>query len=130
MRSLLLLAAAFMFLACERQVARNNGLRQTLDAINKKCPAMIDPETRLDSVWMVNEKTLRYSYSLVNSLARLVDTAEFRRALWPGLLSTVKLSEEMAPLREQSITIQYEYADGTGKKFYLFSIAPKDYLEQ
>src|SRR5437879_584974 len=70
-------------------------LEKSASMINQKCPQMIDSETRIDAVEVKEHTTLVYRYTLVNLSVANVDTHNFYLAMWPGLLSTVKVSREM-----------------------------------
>jgi hypothetical protein len=71
--------------------------------------------------------TLVYNYTLVNLLSQNVDTTEFYRALWPGIISTIKVSVEMKKLREHHTTIEYFYQDKNKVPIYTFRIGPEAY---
>ena len=88
---------------------------------------MIDSETRLDGIRVLKPNTIVYKYTLVNLLAENLDTAKFYTAMWPGLLSTIKISPDMKSLRETNTEFQYDYKDKNNKGVYLFKILPKDY---
>jgi hypothetical protein len=60
-------------------------------------------------------------------LSQNVDTVEFYRALWPGIISNIKVSLEMKKLREADTEIDYFYQDKNGKPIYTFHITPDRY---
>ena len=127
-RILSILFAGAVLTACDELPGTDSGqLQKSINVINKKCPRMLDSETRVDKVELKNENTIVYYYSLVNVLAQRVDTHQFNLALFPGILSTIKLSPEMQSLRDAHMNIQYAYADKEGKPVYTFSITAKDY---
>lgn len=95
--------------------------------ISENCPQQIDSETRLDKVDFKIPDTLVYRYTLINLLVQNVDTAEFRRALFPGLLSGIRVSSEMKKLRDNNIVICYDYKDKNNKPIYTFKITPNHY---
>lgn len=95
--------------------------------VNQKCPKMLDSETRLDGIDVREPNVLVYRYTLVNFLSENVDTALFRRALWPGILSTVKVSADMKVLREAETVIEYAYRDKNNASIYTFRITPDLY---
>ena len=98
-----------------------------VEEANKDYPARIDSETRIDNIEVHGENTLRYNYTLLNVLAQNVDTFQFRRALWPGILSMIKLSPDMKKLREAGTTIEYHYNDQQNKPICTFTITPAHY---
>lgn len=68
-----------------------------------------------------------YRYTLVNLLASNVDTVQFYRALWPGIITNIRTSIEMKKLRETNTLIEYYYQDKTNTPIYTFHISPADY---
>ena len=57
----------------------------------------------------------------------MIDTATFRKALFPGLLSNIKISAEMKKLREHNTEVDYLYLDKNEKQVLTIKIYPKDY---
>lgn len=102
---------------------------QMVTELNKKCPQMIDSETRLDKIDVKEPNTLVYKYTLINLPVENVDTALFYKAMWPGLLSFVKVAKEMKGLRDNQGTVEYLYNDRAGKLIYQFKIGPQEYKQ-
>lgn len=125
--SIILLLFLVLNSACENEAEVFNELKQTVADLNKKCPQMIDSETRLDNIVVMEPNKLIYNYSLIHLLAANVDTTQFKLALWPGILSTIKISPEMKKLRDNSTLIEYAYFDTNKNHIYTFKITPKDY---
>ena len=118
----------FVIMSCTNDTeSAYSEIKQIAAQINKKCPQMIDSETRLDGIHVLKPNTIVYKYTLVNLLAENLDTAKFYTAMWPGLLSTIKISPDMKSLRETNTEFNYEYKDKNNKPVYLFKILPKDY---
>ena len=88
---------------------------------------MLDSETRIENIEVTAENTLRYNYTLVNVLRQNVDTFQFRRAMWPGIVSMIRLSPDMKQLREQKTVIQYHYRDKDRKDIYTFTVSSEHY---
>lgn len=102
-------------------------LRHIAEDVNKKCPRMVDSETRLDGLQIKEPNTLVYRYTLVNAVLTPADTHQFYLSMWPGLLSFIKVSKELEKLREHGTEIHYEYKDKSDKVFYTIKIKPEDY---
>lgn len=118
----------FAIVSCNDESDKvSSEIKQIAEQINKKCPQMIDSETRLDGISVKEPSTIVYKYTLVNLLVENLDTAKFYTAMWPGLLSTIKVSPEMKSLREANTEFHYDYKDKNNKGVYLFKILPKDY---
>lgn len=125
--SIILLFFLLLISSCENEGEVFNELKQTVAELNKKCPQMIDSETRLDNLVVMEPNKLIYNYSLIHLLATNVDTAQFKLALWPGILSTIKISPEMKKLRDNNTLIEYAYFDMNKNHIYTFKITPKEY---
>ena len=102
-------------------------LNSIASELNKKCPQMLDSETRIDGLSFEEPNTLVYHYTLVHVDKDKVDTVEFRKNLWPGILSNIKISKDMQKLRDHRTTVCYVYGDGKNRFIYRFSVRPEDY---
>lgn len=119
-----------LFWQCtDPQIEHRRDLVEVAEQINEKCPQMIDSETRLDGIEVKEPNTLIYHYTLVNLLAQNLDTLFFYKAMWPGLISNIKVSPEMKKLRDNDTYIDYSYQDKINKPVYTFHIAPEDYKQ-
>jgi hypothetical protein len=116
------------FTQCADSAEKNiEDLSKVAREVNDKCPKMLDSETRLDGIEVKEPNTLIYKYTLINLLAQNVDTVQFYRALWPGIISNIKVSPEMKRLKQNNTNIEYYYQDKTNKAIYTFRIGPLDY---
>lgn len=116
------------FCSCTSAVEKHRkDLLRVAEEINEKCPKMLDSETRLDGIDVKEPNTLVYRFTLVHLLSKNVDTTEFYKALWPGIISNVKVSAEMKKLRDANTSIEYVYQDKENKSIYTFRIGPADY---
>lgn len=125
------LFSCFLFLVfthCQPSAPPEKSLQEIADELNKKCPQMVDSETRLDGIQIKDgNKTIVYKYTLINLSAEQVDTLAFRKALWPGILSLIKTSPAMKTLRDQETRFEYYYQDKQSQLIYNFKVAPADY---
>jgi len=96
-------------------------LMETASNANRNLPMMIDSETRLDNMAATDNKTFRYTYTLVNMEAGKVDTTAMKSKMEPYIINNVKTSPEMESQRQREITFVFYYKDKNGN--YLFSIA-------
>jgi hypothetical protein len=120
-------AFVFLIAACTDEQLFINDLKKISEDVNKKCPQMIDSETRLDGINVEEPNTLVYNYTLVNAEVSDADTHQFYLSMWPGLISYIKVSKEMQKLRDNQTIIHYMYKNKYNKIFYRFKIYPKDY---
>jgi len=119
--------AVLLFAQCKSGEQNAKELSTIVDELNKKCPQVIDSETRLDGLEFKQPNTLVYKYTLLNLNVQQLDTHQFYLAMWPGLLSTIKVSKEMQELRNNKAIIQYSYRDKAQQPVYVFTIRPEDY---
>lgn len=125
---LLCLGCLLWFCGCTSGEQENREeLLRSATAINEKCPKMLDSETRLDGLGVKEPNTLVYNYTLVNLVADHVDTVQFYRALWPGVISHIRVSPELKKIREANTSIEYAYRDKNNRLFYTLRISPSDY---
>lgn len=130
MKYLIAIASVFillLFAQCKSGEQNAKELSAIVDELNKKCPQVIDSETRLDGLELKQPNTLVYKFTLLNLNVQQLDTHQFYLAMWPGLLSTIKVSKEMQELRDNKATIQYAYRDKAQQSVYVFTIHPEDY---
>lgn len=125
---ILFFAGCIVFVSCENSIKEEASIEAEVARINKNCPKMLDEETRLEKVVFTKPSRIVYNYSLVNLQKENVDTTEFRRALWPGILSTIRVDKSMEDLRENRIHFEYRYYDRSKELIYIFKIAPENYL--
>lgn len=102
-------------------------LDQTIYNLNADCPQQVDSETRLTAITGQELLTVKYHYTLVNLLRANVDTVMFKKALWPGLLSYIKVSDGLKVMRENGVTFIYAYNDKNGHPICNIPIKPGDY---
>ncbi|MBA3681130.1 MAG: hypothetical protein H0W73_08185 [Bacteroidetes bacterium] len=121
---------SFVFTACQSSEAIDNKAIKVVMKFNEKCPMMIDAETQMDGIEIKNGNTIVYKYRLINLFAARVDTAQFNRALRPGIINTIKTNAELNELKRIKSSFEYYYRDRDGKFIYSFVITPEDYNDQ
>ena len=95
-------------------------LKEAEIEINKKCPMMIDDETRLDSAFALPDNVFQYHYSLVNMEKAATDIDDLETNLRPSIIDFVKTNPDMKVNREHKTTFVYSYIDKN--KEFLFKI--------
>jgi len=94
--------------------------------INDKCPEMIDPETRLDSVLLLPER-LSYFYTLPNKDKLEIEPAAFRAYLIPEIIENIRTNPKMEMFRDSSIVLDFYYRDRDGELITEFPVKPEQY---
>ena len=102
-------------------------MQQTASDLNKSCPVMIDPETRLDNVTLPAARIFQYNYTLVNLEKASVDIEDLKNFLTPTIVENVKTSPQLQLFREQNTTLAYHYADKDGIFLFEITVTPALY---
>jgi hypothetical protein len=95
--------------------------------INKKCPYMLDDETRADSLASGPGKSITYYYTLVKRSASQLDIPRLQEQLRPAVVQNVQTNPTMEPLRNLQVKFLYKYADKNGSPAFDLSVVPPDY---
>jgi hypothetical protein len=99
-------------------VSAADRLQQTVAAVNKTSPKMVDSETRLDRAESLSDLTLQYDYSMINLVAATLDQRSIETELQGQIRNDIKRkicsSGDMKPLRDMGTTFRYRYNDRNG----------------
>lgn len=101
-------------------------LASAAEQMNSKCPEMVDPESRLDSVLLVKEE-LSFYYTLPNKDKSGIGGPAFRAYLMPGIIDNIRTNPRMEMFRDSSITMIFNYRDRSGELITEFSVEAKHY---
>ncbi len=104
-------------------------LKTAANEINKRCPAMVDKDTRLDNAIAGPGKTMTYNYTLVNHNKKDLDINVFESFVRPNHIKNIKTNQGIKSFRENNVTMIYNYKDKNGIFIYRIEIKPKDYKE-
>ena len=107
--------------------AKPNTLASATEIINDRCPEMVDPETRLDSVLLSREGQLIYNYTLPNQESRGINPNSFTAFLLPGIIDNLRSNPDLRMHRDSSITFVFNYRGRNGKLITEFSVGPERY---
>jgi hypothetical protein len=102
-------------------------LAEATKKINDKCPEMVDPETRLDSVLLSDEGELVYYYTLPNRDGRAIDAIAFEAYMMPEIIENVHYNPRLSMHRDSSVTMVFNYRDRAGEPIVTFSLHPHQY---
>lgn len=119
----------FIFIKCAQPKTEfvNSKAVEDVTKFNKKCPMMIDSETRIDAIEIKKPNTIIYKYTLVNLNVANVDTILFKETLRPGIINTLKINPDLKGLRDLKANFEYYYKDRKNKYIYSFTVTPNDY---
>lgn len=105
-----------------------NEMEELAYSFNSRCPLMINETTRLDMVNLVDDKTVRLNFSLLNVSATQVDAAALENELRNEAVKNVRVAQEFKAIREKAKSIQFQYYDNNGTELFLITVTPQDYL--
>ena len=111
----------------DRSANIDQALVSTVSQINKGCPMMVDKETRLDNTMAAPNKTIIYRYTLVNTDAVNVQKDRLVSLLRPQVVANYKTNPSMKSLRDNGVTMRYQYSDRNGAFITDFAVSTKDF---
>jgi len=107
--------------------ARGNSVESKLEQIAKEmtkaAPAMVDNETRLDSIRVSGPRSLDFNYTVINVSKEQADvTATFKKSMTAALYDRYMKAPQMEWFRNQDIQINHVYNDKVGIEIATFLI--------
>jgi hypothetical protein len=111
----------------EATLEQSNSLASATEIINNRCPEMVDPESRLDSVLLSNGDHLTYYYTLTELDKLDINPAEFKAYLLPGIIDNIRSNPDLRMHRDSSVTVVFNYLDRNGELTTEFSVGPERY---
>ena len=105
----------------------DKAMMKIANEINKSCPMMVDPDTRLDNAIALPGNVFQYNYTLVHLEKAKADPEEMRNLMQPTITNQVKTNPDMKFMRDRRTTINYYYKDKAGIFFLKISVTPDKY---
>lgn len=100
---------------------------QTIVAeINKTAPAMVNNNTRFDSITITNN-TLQYTYTLLNTNSDSVINHQLEQQQKATLINNIKTKESLQFIRNNRLIATYCYYNEGGELFSKITITPDMY---
>ena len=93
--------------------------------MNKTCPSMVDPETRLDKVIAFADKNLQFNYTLINRLRDSLPVERLKRYMEPIILNKIKTSGSLRKFLDKKLTWIYSYNDKKGNFIFKVEYSPE-----
>jgi flagellar basal body-associated protein FliL len=105
----------------------DRALAAYVENVNKKCPSMLDEDTRLDNVFVIPGNALQYNYTMVNMVKDSVDVDAFSTKMDAVMLNFVKNDDDFDALKKKLVTINYTYHDKYANILTNIKITPERY---
>jgi len=102
-------------------------LASATEFINDRCPEMVDPETRLDSVLLSKEGEIVFFYTLPNRVSSGINPSSFTAFLLPGIIDNVRSNPDLRMHRDSSLTFIFSYRGQNGALVTEFPVGPERY---
>lgn len=119
--------ATSLFKSEESTYTIDSQLQKISNEINKKCPMMVDSETRLDNTGVVG-KSILYNYTFINYFTDELDVQFIETNLRETIRNQIKSNPDMKYLRDNRVTFVYNYKDKIGNHITSLKFTPEDYL--
>jgi hypothetical protein len=102
-------------------------LASATELISSRCPEMVDPETRLDSVLLSNGDHLTYYYTLTERDKININPSSFTAFLLPKIIENIHFNPDLKMHRDSSVSMVFNYHDRNGEFITEFSVGPERY---
>jgi hypothetical protein len=132
-RGLLILAVAGLagILAgprCGKKVSYEDVLKKNAEAMNRKCPIIVEKDVRLDSTSAGPGKRFTYYYTMLAQTRDSMDVKSFEDRLRPGLTNNLRTNESLDLIRKNRADVDYRFFDRKGRLILDIGIKSEDYL--
>ncbi len=88
---------------------------------------MIDQETQLDNTIALPDNSFQYNLTLINMEKADVDIKALEENIKPGILNSVRTNPDMKMMRDQDVTLMYDYKDKNKDYLFKLTITPDQY---
>jgi hypothetical protein len=95
--------------------------------MNKTCPSMVDPETRLDRVIASADNNLQFNYTLVNMIKDSLPVRNLKNYMEPVILNKIKNSGTLRKFIDKNLTWIYSYNDKKGDFIFKITYTPEQF---
>ena len=123
-----LVVGVVLFLAVQKiffnHPSSDKEVKKFVKGMNKTCPTMIDPETRLDKVLAFPDNNLQFNYTLVNMLKDSLPIPRLKSYMEPVIIDKIKKSGTLRKLIDKKLTWIYSYNDKNGDFIFKITYTP------
>jgi hypothetical protein len=104
--------------------ASDKEVKKFVKVMNKTCPTMVDPETRLDKVLAFADNNLQFNYTLIHKLKDSIPIARLKSFMEPVIINKIKNSGSLMKLLDKKLTWIYSYNDKNGDFVFKVTYTP------
>jgi hypothetical protein len=99
----------------------------TAKEFNRRCPFLVDEETRADSISAGPGSELTYHFTLIKRSITELDLNKLRESIRPNILANIRTNMEMKQLKDLNVSFVYAYVDKGGRAAVEITVTPQDY---
>jgi hypothetical protein len=123
-----LLVCVLLFLVVQKiffnHPSSDKEVRKFVKGMNKTCPTMVDPETRLDKVLAFADNNLQFNYTLVHMIKDSLPIPRLKSYMEPVIINKIKNSGSLRKLLDKKLTWIYSYNDKNGDFIFKVTYTP------
>lgn len=127
----LVLVVAVLFIAIQKiffkTPSSDKDISTFVKTMNKTCPSMIDPETRLDKVMASSDKNLQFNYTLIHMIKDSLPVEKLKNYMEPRILQKIKTSPTLNQFLYKNLTWIYSYKDMKGDFIFKITYTPEQF---
>jgi|SRR5664279_3161270 len=102
-------------------------VRKFVKGMNKTCPTMVDPETRLDKVLAFADNNLQFNYTLVHMIKDSLPIPRLKSYMEPVIFNKIKSTGSLRKLLNKKLTWIYSYNDKNGDFIFKVTYTPDQF---
>jgi len=122
-----LVAAIIPGQGCKSRMPYEEVLRRNAEAMNRKCPIVVQDGVRLDSTSAGPGKRFTYYYTLIGQSRDSVDARSMENRLRPILTENLRTSRSLEVLRKNRPDVDYRFLDRKGRLVLSIVVRPEEY---
>jgi hypothetical protein len=120
-------AGLLLVQGCDKKYPYEEVLKRNSEAMNKKCPLIVDQATRLDSTSAGPGKRFSYYYTLTRQNMDSMDVKSVNANLRAMLTGNLRTNQSLELLRKNKTVVDYYFFDRKGRFILSIPVTPKDY---
>lgn len=116
-----------LIIAIQKLFFTDREVAKFVRGMNKTCPTMIDPETRLDNVVAFEKNNLQFNYTLIYQVRDSLPIPSLKSYMEPVILNKIKNSGTLRKFLDKNLTWIYSYNDRNGDFIFKVTYTPEQF---